>query len=95
MVVGVLRLEIRLEGCRSLKAKRQLLLSLMERLRKDRAVAFAEVGDHKLWGNASIGVATVSGSGQVVEATLQRILETVKSEPQLELAGFVRDEMRL
>lgn len=61
MTVGVLRVCLRLEGCRSLKDKRQILRSLLEGLRQDYKASVAEVGDHDLWGSAEIGVAVVPG----------------------------------
>ena len=54
MVVGVVALDLRLEGCRSLKDKRHLLRGLIEKCRNDFHVAIAEVGDQDLWGNALV-----------------------------------------
>lgn len=77
MIVGALEVSLRLEGCRSLKDKRRIVRSLLDRLRHDLHLSVAEVGDNDLWGNAEIGIACVSGSVVQVEAVLQQALAMV------------------
>lgn len=73
MIVGVLRIGLRLEGCQSLKDKRRIVRSLIDRARRQSGASVSEVGDQNLWGNAEIGVALVSGSPGVAEAALARV----------------------
>lgn len=77
MVTAVARLELSLAGCRSLKDKRQILRSAIERTRNRFQVAIAEVEDQDLWQRAVVGIAAVSGSGrhaaEVVEAAIRYI----------------------
>ncbi len=79
MVVGVLRVSLRLEGCRSLKDKRQIIRPLIEKMRRDLGASVAEVGDTELWGNAEIGFSVVSGNAVQVEQLLQKILERTEA----------------
>ena len=49
MVIGLLRVRLRLHEAASLKEKRSVLKPLMARLRKDHNVAVAEVDDQDIW----------------------------------------------
>ena len=91
MVVGTLCLTLRLEGCRSLKDKRQILRSLMDRARREFCVAIAEVGDHDLWGNAVVGVACVSTDAAHAESILQHVVDSFDSSPLIEVEAAVKE----
>lgn len=90
MVVGWLRISLRLPGIGSLKEKRHLLRSVLDRMGRERMVAAAEVGDHDLWGNAEIGVGTVAGDAIQVERLLQWAEESIASEPRWEVLSVER-----
>ena len=91
MVVGTLCACLRLEGCRSLKDKRQIVRSLLERLRNTFQVAAAEVDDQELWGNATIGVACVSASKAHAESVLQKVLDLIDATPCVEVEDMQRE----
>ncbi|MBA2565441.1 MAG: DUF503 domain-containing protein [Gemmatimonadetes bacterium] len=82
MFVGVLVLELEIFGAQSLKEKRFVLKSLLDKLPKFN-VSVAETRHQDLWQRAEIAVAAVGSSRQVVEATLQRVDRTVESTGQL------------
>lgn len=68
MFVGIVRIELHLPASGSLKAKRQIVRSLKERIRSRTRAAVAEVDHQDLWQRAALGVAVVSGeAGQVAE----------------------------
>ena len=94
MVVGILVLELRLQGSRSLKDKRHLVRSLIERARKDFQVGIAEVGDQDLWGNATVCASCPSGSATHAEAVLGKVERLFESHPEVELATVQRDLWR-
>jgi uncharacterized protein YlxP (DUF503 family) len=52
--------ELHLEGCRSLKDKRQILRSLKDRLRNKYNVSVAETDHNDLWQRAELTVCVVS-----------------------------------
>ena len=77
MVTAVARIELALDGCRSLKDKRQILRSVIERTRVRFGVSVAEVEDQDLWQRAVIGVACVSGSVQHATEMIQKVTSFV------------------
>ena len=61
MVVALLRLDLRIPGCSSLKEKRHVVKSLTSGIRSRFGVSVAEVGSQDLWQRTEIGVAVVAG----------------------------------
>jgi uncharacterized protein YlxP (DUF503 family) len=73
MIVGVCEITLHLPECHSLKEKRQIIKSIMARVRNQFEVAIAEVAEHDLWQIAKIGVSCVSNNGQHAEEILAHI----------------------
>jgi uncharacterized protein YlxP (DUF503 family) len=61
MLVALLRLDLRIPGCGSLKEKRHVVKTLTSAIRTRFGVSVAETGSHELWQRTEIGVAIVSG----------------------------------
>lgn len=73
MIVGVSQITLHLPGCRSLKDKRQVIKSLMARVRNEFEVAIAEVDEQDRWQIAQLGVSCVSNSRQHVDELLGHV----------------------
>jgi uncharacterized protein YlxP (DUF503 family) len=81
MVVGILRLEIRLHGANSLKDKRSVLKRLFTHLRRTYNVGVAETGHQDLWRSAQVAVVTVFSDRTPVEQTFERVVgEVVRTD---------------
>ena len=83
MRVGVSQITLRLPACHSLKEKRQVLQSLMARVRNQFRVAIAEVDEQDNWHTAMLGVSCVSNSSQHIESILaqvQRYIEETRPD---------------
>ena len=76
MVVGVLRLDIRLFEIQSLKQKRSQVNKILARLRSRYPVSVAEVGCQDLLQRAIIGLSMTAGS----EAQLGSVFHKVETE---------------
>lgn len=87
--VGMLVLELEIFGAQSLKEKRFVLKSLLDRLPNQLNVSVAEVGHQNLWQRAEIAVVTVGSSRKVVEATLQSVDRAVERNGQLRVIDQV------
>ena len=69
----------------SLKGKRRVIKSLMERVRHKFEAAVAEVGDNDLWQKARIGVALVGNDSHLLEARLQQIMKFMENQHLAEI----------
>jgi hypothetical protein len=92
MTVGVARITFRLHGNQSLKDKRKVVKSLVDRSRNRFNVSVSEVADQDLHQKATIGVAVVGGDARVINALLDRIIEYMDS---LHLADLADHEIEL
>jgi uncharacterized protein YlxP (DUF503 family) len=90
VTVGVLVIELEIFGARSLKEKRLVLKSLLDRLPNRFNVSVAETGHQDLWQRAEIAVATVGSSRAVVEAVLDRVDREVEGGGQLRVIDQFR-----
>lgn len=73
MHIASLTLELRMEGARSLKDKRQVTRSLKDRLRASFNVAVAEVEVTELWQRATIAVVSVSDSRDYLDGLMRNV----------------------
>jgi len=87
MVVGTLSVTLQVPGSTSLKDKRQVVRSLIARVRKTFNVAVAEVGDQDLWQSAVIGIVCVSESSRHADAMCQKVLSFVGDEGEAIVLG--------
>lgn len=80
MFVGVLQAELAVPGAFSLKDKRRVVKSLLERLRREHGVAAAEVADQDVWNRARIGVAFVSNDARHARSSLDAVVLRLERE---------------
>ena len=78
MVVGVLHLSLALAASESLKDKRQVVKSVLARVRNQFNVAAAEVDTQDDRQLATLGFCCVSNDGRHAEQMLQRVLAYIE-----------------
>lgn len=79
MVVGVCRLTITIADSYSLKDKRRVVKSIVERVRHRFNVAASEVDEHEIWNEAVIGVACVSTGSNHAREILDHVVAFVEN----------------
>lgn len=77
MNVGVCRISLRLPENQSLKGKRQVLKSIITRIRNQFNVSVAEVDDHDLWQLATIGICCVSNDKRYTNQVLSKVVDFI------------------
>jgi uncharacterized protein len=89
MFVGVLRLTLHLPAPGSLKSKRHLVRSAIDRVKARYNVSIAEVGENDLWQRSVIGVTAVGNDHGFVNETLDKVADFVASMHggQIQLTG--------
>jgi uncharacterized protein YlxP (DUF503 family) len=92
MIVGSLRVRLLLRESRSLKDKRQVIRSIIARLRNSFNVSVAEVEAQENRQLAVLGIAMVGAEGHQVRGTLQQIAEALRSHP---VAEFLDQELEV
>lgn len=88
MFIAAIRLELSIPHAGSLKAKRQVLLSLIERVRSRFGAAVAEVGEQDLWQRSVVGIALVSGEEGHVRDMAAKVVGFVESHFEGEVCSI-------
>ncbi|RIL04679.1 MAG: DUF503 domain-containing protein [Proteobacteria bacterium] len=78
MIVGAAVVEIHVHGSQSLKEKRGVVRSIVQRLRNRFNVSVAEIGGQDTWQRAVLGIATTGNDRTYVRGQLVRALEFVE-----------------
>jgi uncharacterized protein YlxP (DUF503 family) len=90
MFVGSVRVQLLIRESRSLKDKRQVVRSIMDRLRNEFNVSVAEVDAQDQRQVVVLGIAQVAAEAQAVRTTLGKIVDALRAHP---IAEFVRHEL--
>ncbi len=88
MIVGLCTIELYIPDGHSLKAKRQVIRSLKQRMRDKFNVSVAEVGEQDLWQKALLGIACVANESAYVNQVLDQAVNLVRSVPAIELVKY-------
>ena len=86
MFVGVLTLELLIHDAQSLKDKRVVVNSLLDRLQARFNVSVAQIDDHDLWQRATLAVAVVSNDAAVAGSVLNRARDFVENDARCDVA---------
>ena len=88
MYVAVCSLELFIPQASSRKDRRQVVKSLVERMRARTGASVAEVGGQETWQRATLGVAMVSGEKAFLDKQVQQVRRLAEDQLEAELAWF-------
>ena len=91
MLVGTLTMHIHLHGIGSLKDKRRIVKSLIERLKNRFNFSVAEVDAQESKQLAVIGIATVSNESIHITKQLDKAIEFARADPRFHLGQTERE----
>ncbi len=92
MVVGNGIITFRLHDCRSLKAKRKVVRSIVSRLRNNFNASVAEVGSNDVYQRAEIGFSLVGNDKAVINSKIDKMINLAED---LGLAEIIDTEMEI
>ncbi len=87
MRVAICVLELYIPGATSLKAKRQVTKSLIQRLRNKFNVSITEVGEQDLWQKAELGMAVVCHNGAGADSIVEKIFSFVEMDNKVDIVS--------
>jgi uncharacterized protein YlxP (DUF503 family) len=80
MFIGVLTLELHIHEAGSLKEKRMVVNSLLDRIRARFNVSAAQIDDHDLWQSATLGVAVISNDQRTASTVMNHVRDLAEAE---------------
>jgi len=92
MVAGTLKVEFRLSDNRSLKGKRKVVRSMIDKVKFRFNVSIAEVGSNDKWQKIELGISTVGNDRRHIDSSLNHVLTFLDS---LCLAQIVNTEIEI
>ena len=92
MVVGTLKIEFMLFDNRSLKGKRKVVKSMVDKVKARFNVSIAEVGANDKWQKIELGISAVGNDRRHIDSSLNHILSFLDA---LCLAQIVNTEMEI
>ena len=78
MTVGLLTIELWIPEANSLKGKRRVVKSVIQKLRNSYNISAAEVEEQDTWQRAVLGVACVSNSRSHVHSVLMDVVGSIE-----------------
>ncbi len=91
MVVAIGTFEMHFPEVHSLKEKRQILRSLIDRVRAKFNASIAEVANNDLWQRGTIGVAMVANDRLLLQQMAQKIDEILADHSAVEIVDTYWD----
>ena len=92
MIVGVMTVQIHMSGIGSLKNKRSIVKSVIERMRNRFNASVSEVGPQDIKNSAVIGIAVVSNEGGFVDRQLDKILDFMRGDGRFYIGQIEREQ---
>lgn len=88
MIIGICTLEIFIYGASSLKDKRTILKSIIEKSKNKFNISIAEVSENNKWQKSVIGFTTVSNDKKVVDRTLEKVINFIDNFEEIEILNI-------
>ncbi|MCF8009507.1 MAG: DUF503 domain-containing protein [Halanaerobiales bacterium] len=88
MFVAVIKIELQIPMARSLKDKRSIIKSMIEKSKNKFNIAVAEVDDKDLWKNSTIGIVTVADNKYYLDKVVNKVINFVENFPEVYLYNF-------
>ncbi|MBO8138483.1 MAG: DUF503 domain-containing protein [Desulfotomaculum sp.] len=85
MVIGTLTLELFFGEASTLKDKRRILKSIIDRVKSKFNVSIAEIDMHDMWQRSTLGVACVSNKTPHVQSTLNNVVKFIEAQGAAEI----------
>ena len=92
MVIGTLKIEFYLSDNRSLKGKRKVIRSMVDKVKSRFNVSIAEVGSNDMWQKIELGISAVGNDRRHIDSSLSHVLGFLEA---LYLAQIVNTEIEI
>jgi len=91
MIVCSCEIEILIYEANSLKEKRHVIKSIIERIRSKFNASVAEVGYNELWNRSLLGIAVVSNTKKMCDVSISRIISFIDNDERVEIINCYRE----
>ncbi|EFR32954.1 conserved hypothetical protein [Peptoniphilus harei ACS-146-V-Sch2b] len=91
MIIGICTCEIFIFNANSLKSKRSVVKSIIEKSKNKFNISIAEVGENDKWQKSIIAFSTISNDQKIVEETVEKVINFFDSYSEIEIINIKRE----
>lgn len=91
MIIGICTCEIFIFNANSLKLKRSVVKSIIEKSKNRFNISIAEVGENDKWQKSIIAFSTISNNQKIVEETIEKVINFFDSYSEIEIININRE----
>lgn len=87
LITGICELELRIYEANSLKEKRRVIKSIMEKLKSRFNISIAEVGLNDVWKSSILGFACVSNNTAHANEIISKVIKFIDGDSRVEIVN--------
>ncbi len=91
MMIGSCEIEVLIYESNSLKEKRHVIKSIIERIKSKFNASVAEVGYNELWNRSLIGIAVVSNKKILCDESISKIINFIDNDERVEILSVNKE----
>lgn len=91
MIIGICTCEIFIFNANSLKSKRSVVKSIIEKSKNRFNISIAEVGENDKWQKSIIAFSIISNDQKIVEETIEKVINFFDSYSEIEIINIKRE----
>nr|WP_286725211.1 DUF503 domain-containing protein [Pelotomaculum sp. PtaB.Bin117] len=88
MIVGILTVELFIGEVHSLKEKRKVLKSVIDRIKKRFNVSIAEIGEQDIWQRSTLGLSMISNEQAYVHKVFAAVVKFIETQGMLTITDY-------
>ncbi|HHU63138.1 MAG TPA: DUF503 domain-containing protein [Clostridiales bacterium] len=88
MIIGSCFIELYINGAASLKDKRKILKSIIDKIHNTYNVSIAEIDYNDMWHKAKLGVACVSNQTRQIHSILNNVINFIERDGRVEIIHY-------
>lgn len=91
MIIGICICEIFIFNANSLKSKRSVVKSIIEKSKNRFNISIAEVGENDKWQKSIIAFSTISNDKKIIEETIDKVISFFDSYSEIEIINIKKE----
>lgn len=91
MIIGSCQVDLMIYEASNLKQKRQVIKSLIERLRSRFNISVAEVADNDIWQRSTLGFCCVSNSSRHAQSVIGNVMLFIENDNRVEVINSMTE----
>lgn len=93
MIIALMQIELSIPASTSLKNKRMVVRSIIDRIKHRFNVSISEIDDQDIWKTAIIAIACVGTDAEYVDTVLNNVITLIRQNPNVILIDYCQEHL--